>query len=114
MSNEKSFAELRKIAAALEKSGQRQNEAFEMQTKQLQNAELQLEVKRKNFALSQNADVRRVVEQTVDFALRSLPWWNRSISSVMKRAALYENAIKAETLKIVSQINLPEPDNKEE
>lgn len=99
---EKSFAELRKIAAAQQEEIKKQDEITKALNQQVRAAQTANELRLQEINRQLHLELRRTVEQTVDFALRSLPWWNRSLPAVMKRAAKMDQAIKAETLRLVA------------
>jgi hypothetical protein len=95
MSGIKTMAEMKQIAKNQSETIRQQNEILANQTKDLQ-------MKAQQFEASRNADIRHQVNQCVDFALKSLPWWNRSPKAVVDRASTLLLTIKHEAAKHVA------------
>ena len=102
----KSFAELEKISRKQSETIKQQNEILNNQRAQLKGQEQSLEMQRMAFEQGKFADTRHQVNQCVDFAIRSLPWWKRSTKNVVNLASEYLLTIKHETAKHVSLANL--------
>lgn len=97
-----SFKKLSQVAANQTVTIRQQNEILANQAKDLQMKAQQLEMERMQFEASRNADIRHQVNQCCDFAIRSLPWWNRSPKAVVDRASTLLLTIKHETAKHVA------------
>lgn len=104
--SQKSFAELEKISRKQSETIKQQNEILANQRAQLKGQEQNLEMQRMAFEQEKFADTRHQVNQCVDFAIRSLPWWKRSTKNVVNLASEYLLTIKHETAKHVSLANL--------
>lgn len=96
------MAEMKQIAKNQSETIRQQNEILANQAKDLQMKAQQLEMERMQFEVSRNADIRHQVNQCCDFAIRSLPWWNRSPKAVVDRASTLLLTIKHETAKHVA------------
>lgn len=96
------MAEMKQIAKNQSETIKQQNEILANQAKDLQMKAQQLEMERMQFEVSRNADIRHQVNQCCDFAIRSLPWWNRSPKAVVDRASTLLLTIKHETAKHVA------------
>ena len=96
MSGIKTMAEMKEIAKNQTKTIQQQNEIIANQHKDLQIRKQQLEFEIAQFNESKFADIRHQVNQMVDFAIRSLPWWRRSTRTVVARATEYLLTIRSE------------------
>lgn len=99
---EKSFAELKRIAANQAETIKRENEIIANQQKELQLRQQKLEMERVQYQQAKNADIHHQVNQCVDFAIRSLPWWKLSTKNVIKLANEYFFAIRHEVAKHVA------------
>ena len=97
-----SFKKMTQVAANQTVTIRQQNEILANQAKDLQMKAQQLEMERMQFEASRNADIRHQVNQCFDFAIRSLPWWNRSPKAVVDRASTLLLTIKHETAKHVA------------
>lgn len=105
---QKSFAELEKISRKQSETIKQQNEILANQRAQLKGQEQSLEMQRMAFEQEKFADTRHQVNQCVDFAIRSLPWWKRSTKNVVNLASEYLLTIKHETAKHVALQKLQE------
>jgi len=104
--SQKSFAELEKISRKQSETIKQQNEILNNQRAQLKGQEQNLEMQRMAFEQEKFADTRHQVNQCVDFAIRSLPWWKRSTKNVVNLASEYLLTIKRETAKHVAVAQL--------
>lgn len=102
MSEKLSYEKLSKIAANQTVTIRQQNEILENQRTELRNAKMGLEMERMRFDESKHAAIHHQVNQCVDFAIRSLPWWKRSTRTVVDRASEYLLTIKHEAGKHVA------------
>lgn len=102
MSGIKTMAEMKQIAKNQSETIKQQNEILANQAKDIQMKAQQLEMERIRFEASRNADIHHQVNQCVDFAIRSLPWWNRSVKSVVNRSTEYLFTIRKEVAKHVA------------
>lgn len=100
--SEKSFSELKRIAANQTQTIRQQNEILANQNKEVMIKKQQLEMEKMQYEASKYADIRHQVNQCVDFALKSLPWWNRSPKAVVDKASEFLLTIKKETAKHVA------------
>lgn len=102
MSQTKSFAELRQIAAKQTETIRQQNEILASQNRELQMKAQHLEMERMQYEASKHADIRHQVNQAADFAIRTLPFWNRGPKAIVNRATEILLAIRNETAKHVA------------
>ena len=61
------------------------------------------ELQLKQFQESINREVRREIDQCYDFALKSLPWWNRGKKAVEKRALELLKDIRMNTVQAIEE-----------
>ncbi len=62
----------------------------------------QLELDYAQFEAAKHADLRHDLKQAADFAIRTLPFWNRSPKAIVNRATEILLAIRKETAKHVA------------
>jgi vacuolar-type H+-ATPase subunit I/STV1 len=83
---------------------QKQGMQISQKEQQLQQAEARFAIMKEELKSRNDQETRRKVEQCVDFSIRTLPWWKRSLGKVMSKAADYlevlndvtDRAVKAE------------------
>lgn len=115
MAFEHSLRTAKQIADDGKKVVDNQIKMIEIRSKELDNQERAINLQLMRMDAAFQSDTRTIVQQSVDFAIHSLPWWNRGLNSVMKRAREYSNAISSETMKIVAihQLAMAEANAKE-
>lgn len=79
-----------------------QQKLFEQANVDLENRSKELQMQALRLMGDQAERVRQQVYQSMDFAVRSLPWWKRSLANVMKLAKEYKECIDAETQRLIS------------
>lgn len=62
----------------------------------------QLEIERMQFEAGKHAEIKHQFNQMADFAIRTLPWWNRSPKAIADRATEFLLMLKRETAKHVA------------
>ena len=102
MGQEKSFAELRQIAAKQTETVRQQNEILANQSREVQMKKQQLEIERMQFEAGKHAEIKHQFNQMADFAIRTLPWWNRSPKVIADRATELMLTLKREVAKHVA------------
>ena len=93
--NEQSLASLRKIEANQKEIIKQNYDALDQKEAQLTQERNELDRK---AAILDNAlyqELHRQVEVSVDLAIKSLPWWKRSVGRVMLRAYRFQNEMKS-------------------
>lgn len=102
MTQQKSFAELRQIAAKQTETVRQQNEILANQNREVQMKKQQLEIERMQFEAGKHAEIKHQFNQMADFAIRTLPWWNRSPKVIADRATELMLTLKREVAKHVA------------
>ena len=69
---------------------------------ELKQREAGIEIRRQQIQDTQSAQDRRDIEQSLDFAIRSLPWWNRTPSTILRRAGHFKSIIDMQVQAIVN------------
>lgn len=100
--DQRSFAELRKIAANQATTIKQQNEILANQNQDLQMKQRQFEIERMQFEAGKHADISHNFLQAADFAIRTLPFWNRGPKAICNRATSILLAIRKETAKHIA------------
>jgi len=97
--------------------GQKQKLIYDQLLLQVAQKEKDLEIRKAHFELQVkqleeqiNRECRREIDQCYDFAIKSLPWWNRSPKAVERRALKFLLDIRANTIALVESdhVELPE------
>lgn len=102
MSEVKSFAQLKQIGANQQTTIKQQQEILTNQHKELQMKQRQLEIERMQFDAGKHADISHNFLQMSDFAIRTLPFWNRSPKAIAERATELMLTLKRETAKHIA------------
>lgn len=102
MSEKLSFAELKKVAANQATTIRNENQILANQRQELAIKKAQLEMEVDRFEEAKNAELKHLVLQCSDFAIRTLPFWNRSPRRVVDRATEFLLMLKRETAKHVA------------
>lgn len=102
MGQEKSFAELRQIAAKQTETVRQQNEILANQNREVQMKKQQLEIERMQFEAGKHGEIKHQFNQMCDFAIRTLPFWNRSPKAICNRATELLLAIRKEVAKHIA------------
>lgn len=102
MTQQKSFAELRQIAAKQTETVRQQNEILANQNREVQMKKQQLEIERMQFEAGKHAEIKHQFNQMADFAIRTLPWWNRSPKVIADRATELMLTLKREVAKHIA------------
>ena len=97
-----SFNKLKEIAANQAVTIKQQDEIRNNLDKQTAMKRQQLELDYAQFEAAKHADLRHDLKQAVDFAIRTLPFWNRSPKAIVNRATEILLAIRKETAKHVA------------
>lgn len=97
-----SFNKLKEIAANQATTIKQQDQIRSNLDKQTDMKRQQLELDIAQFEAAKHADLRHELRQCIDFAINSLPWWNRGTSKVVDRATEYLLAVRKETAKHVA------------
>ncbi len=100
--NQPSFKKISQLTAESTKIARQNEEIAANQLRDIQMKAQYLEIERMKFEAEKHADIRHQVNQCVDFAIRSLPWWKRSTRTVVDRASEYLLTIKHEVGKHVA------------
>jgi hypothetical protein len=99
---EKTFAELRKIAANQQEQINQDNKLIAQRNENLNQRERELSIYRDQINMEHQANARRIADQSFDFAIKTLPWWKRwNLSLVMARAREIEILIQDETNRLI-------------
>jgi hypothetical protein len=95
MTQAKSIAELKKIAANQQEVMSNQERALDVQRQQLAARQAQVEQQAQLIEDAHSREARRRVEQAIDFVLAKTPWWRRWLMShadlVMEAMRLIKN-----------------------
>lgn len=102
MSEKLSFAELKKVAANQATTIRNENQILANQRQELAIKKAQLEMEVGRFEEAKNAELKHLVLQCSDFAIRTLPFWNRSPKAICNRATELLLAIRKEVAKHVA------------
>ena len=100
--NNPSFKKISQLTAESTKIARQNEEIAANQLRDIQMKAQYLEIERMKFEAEKHSDIRHQVNQCVDFAIRSLPWWKRSTRTVVDRASEYLLTIKHEVGKHVA------------
>jgi hypothetical protein len=96
------FKKLQEIAQNQTTTIKQQDQIRSNLDKQTDMKRQQLELDIAQFEAAKHADLRHELRQCIDFAINSLPWWNRGTSKVVDRATEYLLAVRKETAKHVA------------
>jgi len=100
--DQRSFAELRKIAANQATTIKNENQILANQKHELTLKKMQLEAEIDKFEEQKHAELKHLFLQSCDFAIRTLPWYRRSPEAIVSRATEILSSIRRETAKHVA------------
>ena len=95
--SEITFKELKRIEAEQKKIWAQQDEQLKNQAKGLELRSKELDQRQIRMNDAQRSDMERKINQSLDFALKALPWWRRSTKNVLNKSLEYFEVVEVET-----------------
>lgn len=100
--NQPSFKKVAQLNQKTAEVAQQNDEMLKLAMQDVQLKKQHLDMERMAFEQEKYADIRHQVNQMCDFAIRTLPFWNRSPKAICNRATELLFAIKRETAKHIA------------